>query len=146
MFVQIDRKNSLYSEALDLRYELFFKGTKYDRSVLLDDLESCSQHYANVENEQLIAYGRLTEFGGGRFQISQVVVKPFAQNRGYGSKLLLFLLRECEKSGYEEVFLNARLVAINLYERLGFKACGPEYISPKTKIAHVKMVKRRGAV
>lgn len=144
MFLEIQKESKLYQEALNLRYVLFFESTRYDQSVLHDELEPKSRHFAIVESERLIAYGRLSFIEGGIFQISQIVVNPSEQRKGYGSKLLSYLLEECERAGSKEVFLNARVSAVSLYSRLGFKVSGVEYLSPKTKIPHIKMVKRRG--
>ena len=141
MFLEIETESKIYKEALSLRYELFFKNTHYDQSVLHDDLELKSRHFVIVENGRLCAYGRLTAFGEGIIQISQIVVNLTEQKKGYGSTLLSNLLEECERVGYKEVFLNARVTAISLYKRLGFNVSGTEYLSPKTNIPHFKMVK-----
>ena len=56
--------------------------------------------------------------------ISLLCVKKAYQRAGYGKSLLDFCIKNCEKNGYKDFYLNVATTnssAIKLYEKLGFK-------------------------
>jgi predicted GNAT family N-acyltransferase len=137
---QIDTNSNLYKQALDLRYRLFFEEHGLSRNVVLDDIESSSRHYCISLSDDLLAYGRLTELGACNFKISQVVVPPVLQRRGYGKSLLKGIISSAYEFGAKTIELNSQVKAVSLYHSLGFKESGNKYPSKTTGISHVKMV------
>ena len=138
--LELNMGSELYNDALDLRYDLFFKKHKLPREILIDEYESRSKHIVLVRDESLIAYGRLTKIDQEICRISQVVVKPAEQGKGYGTKILHELVKQAEKSGCEKITLNARATAMQLYEKLGFTSNGQEFLSKSTGVPHVQML------
>ncbi len=140
--IHLDRTDELYKDALDLRYDLFFRAPGLPREVMFDALESSSFHIAAIENGSLCAYGRLSEESPRVFKISQMVVRPDMQGQGIGTIVLTKLTNEALAKGAEEIYLNARLHAVSMYEKSGFKVSGQPYVANNTEIPHVKMVRR----
>ncbi|MBP0049961.1 GNAT family N-acetyltransferase [Marinobacterium sp. AK62] len=140
--VELESSDELYKQALDLRYDLFFRTPGLPREILFDGLESRSLHVAVIDRGSLYAYGRLSEEGPRLFKISQVVVRPNMQGQGLGTRVLGKLMDLALDRGAEEIYLNARLHAISMYEKLGFTTSGDSYIAQRTGVPHIKMVKR----
>ncbi len=82
--IYLERTDELYQDALDLRYDLFFRTPGLPRKIMFDELESSSFHIAAVDNNSLCAYGRLSEESPRIFKISQMVVRPNMQGQGLG--------------------------------------------------------------
>lgn len=139
--IRLETNDDLYKEALDLRYELFFSEQGLPREILFDALEKDSIHIAIVAKNLLCAYGRLSEERPHIFKISQMVVRPHMQRQGLGTKVLTKLTNVALENGAKEIYLNARLQAVTMYEKLGFEITGATFVSKNTEVPHVKMVK-----
>lgn len=139
--IHLELTDELYQSALDLRYDLFFRTPGLPREVMFDELESRSLHVAVVDNGLLYAYGRLSEESPRRFKISQMVVRPNMQGQGLGTRVLIKLTHEAFVKGAEEIYLNARLHAVSMYEKLGFTTSGESYIAKSTGVPHIKMIR-----
>ncbi len=137
---ELEIGGKLYKEALKLRYELFFKQQDLPRNILIDEHENASQHIAIVSDEILLAYGRLTDLGEGTYQISQIVVIPQEQGKGYGAMILKELIERAGSNGCKKIILNARTTATKLYKKLGFIINGGEFLSKSTGVPHVQML------
>ncbi|MGP9767733.1 GNAT family N-acetyltransferase [Halomonas sp. AOP13-D3-9] len=140
-FIHLKGTDELYKEALDLRYDLFFRASGLPREVLFDALENDSLHVALIHDGSLCAYGRLSEESSRIFKISQMVVRPDMQGQGLGTSVLTKLTNIALEKGAQKIYLNARLHAVKMYEKLGFKTSGVSYVAKGTGVPHVKMVK-----
>lgn len=140
--IYLERTDELYQDALDLRYDLFFRTPSLPRKIMFDELESSSFHIAAVDNNSLCAYGRLSEESPRIFKISQMVVRPNMQGQGLGTRVLTKLTHEALAKGADEIYLNARLHAVSMYEKLGFKTSGQSYVANSTGVPHIKMIRR----
>ncbi|HEC97398.1 MAG TPA: GNAT family N-acetyltransferase [Nitrospirae bacterium] len=137
---EIKKGDALYKKAFELRYLLFFKEHNLPKEVINDEKEDKSTHIAISQEDELIAYGRLSKVNTTEFQISQMVVSPLYQNQGYGVKLLQEIMQIAKNKGAKNIMLNARTTATNLYKKLGFEKVGNVYNSQSTGIPHIKMV------
>ena len=135
----IETEDTIYEQVLDLRYELFFKAFDLPKSIVVDDLEEYSEHFVIQQGEALVAYARLTDQGSKTYKISQVVVQPAMQRKGFGTKLLKKMLSHAQEIGATRVELNSQVSAKGIYSRLGFSELGEVYPSKSTGLPHVKM-------
>jgi len=131
--------SDLYKQALNLRYELFFRDHGLPREILIDEHEKTSKHIAIVDGESLIAYGRVTGLGKGIYLLSQIVVKPQEQGKGYGSMILMKLVERAKNDGGKKIILNARTTATALYRKQGFINNSEVFLSKSTGVPHVQM-------
>ena len=60
-------------------------------------------------------------------KIGRVAVLPRYRGTGTGVALMRRLLEIAAERGFDEVYLNAQTSAAGFYERLGFRAEGPEF-------------------
>ena len=135
----ITEDSDLYREALDLRYTLFFKGFDLPKSVTADDLEPVSVHVALVENNNLLAYGRLSPLDSGTYRISQIVVYPEHRRKGFASRIVSELMLLGGELGAQKVVLNSQVPVLPLYRKLGFREYEDQYKVKLTGVLHQKM-------
>lgn len=136
--VQTEYKSEAWTQARKLRYELFFKEHQLPENVTDDEFDATSFHAVSINNGEVEAYGRLTPLQGSSFLISQMVVAPARQSKGLGGKVLEFLLTQTPGS---QVKLNARLPAVDFYSKFGFIKSGDEFLSSRTGVPHVLMIR-----
>lgn len=137
---ELEAGSNLYHEALELRYELFFQQHGLPWEIITDEHENTSRHIGIVSNGSLIAYGRITNLGEGVYKLSQIVVKPQQQGKGYGVMMLKKLVELAIISGGEKIILNARTTATQWYRKQGFISNGGEFLSQSTGVPHVQML------
>ncbi len=109
MIYEIELGDKYYHQAFNLRYSLFFREHGLPVTVVKDKFESSSRHFAIIENDTVIAYGRLTKIDNEVYKISQMAVREEKQKMGFGSIILKHLINIAEKSGGREIILNARI-------------------------------------
>jgi predicted GNAT family N-acyltransferase len=136
----ITTEDPIYKKVLSLRYTLFFREHQLPIDILFDEHESNSSHVVITKENCLIAYGRLSDLGEGELKISQVVVEPELQGRGYGKALLKKIIEIARVAGAKSIQLNARTTATKLYSELGFREEGGIYKSKSTNVPHIKMI------
>ncbi|AKG37859.1 GNAT family N-acetyltransferase [Paenibacillus durus] len=88
-----------------------------DYVKLKDDDEGT--HFGLFEGEQLIAVVSLF-VNGEEAQFRKFATLTSHQNRGYGSRLLTYMLGEAERSGVKRIYCNARSGKASFYEKFGF--------------------------
>lgn len=138
---QIQSNSNLYEQALSLRFQTFYEAYDLPWSVLFDEHEQNSTHLGLTDaNNDLLAYGRLTQLDHEHFKISQMVVRPDDQHKGYGSALLIELMNRATRQHAQSIMLNARLTATGLYEKRGFKSEGQPFLSATTTVPHIRMI------
>jgi len=103
-----------------------------------DDLDPVIAHVlafptADATNRDAVGTGRLEPTG----KIGRVAVLPSHRGTGAGLALMRSLMNLAAERGFTEVYLNAQLSAAGFYERLGFRADGPEF--DEVGIPHQRM-------
>ncbi len=142
MLYEIELGDIYYHQAFNLRYSLFFQEHELPKSIVKDNVESSSRHFAIIENDIVVAYGRLTKIDNEVYKISQLVVKKDKQNMGYGSKILKHLIDIAKQSGGKQIILHARIPFIEFYENHGFSTSGDIFLSKSTQLPHQRMIYR----
>lgn len=131
--------DAVYNDILLLRYDLFFKAYGLPFSVVQDELEGESEHYAIVKDDCLYAYGRVSEISPSEYKVSQVLVAPEFRGCGYGSYMLDHIVSTLMTRSGASVYLNARLSAERFYATVGFRRSGVPFLSRVTNVPHVRM-------
>ena len=80
-----------------------------------------------------VGTGRLEPTG----KIGRVAVLPQYRGTGAGVAVMRRLMDLAAERGFQEVYLNAQVSATGFYERLGFRADGPEF--DEVGIPHQRM-------
>jgi predicted GNAT family N-acyltransferase len=103
-----------------------------------DDLDPVIDHVLAFERldaakRDAVGTGRLEPTG----KIGRVAVLPQYRGTGVGVAVMHRLLDLAAERGFHEVYLNAQVSAAGFYERLGFRADGPEF--DEVGIPHQRM-------
>ena len=106
-------------EYYNLRWSLLRRPWGGKRGSELDDLESVSFHRAALLDAQIIAVGRI-HFIDKVAQIRYMAVKNRFSRKGVGSSIVSELEKIAIERNVKDVFLNARVNAIQFYEKNGY--------------------------
>lgn len=139
-FIFTTKKTDLYKQAIKLRYEVFFRPLNVSLDAVYDSLEDMSIHLVAKTNDAILGYGRLT-IENDEGQISQMVVEKDYRGIGLGAEIVRILIEKAAENGVARIFLNARIDALEFYEKLGFISIGTDFPSKKTGIPHKRMEK-----
>jgi predicted GNAT family N-acyltransferase len=102
-----------------------------------DAADPASRHVLAIAGKRdVVGTGRLEPTG----KIGRVAVLPQYRGTGVGSALVGHLVNQATEPGFTQVYLHAQATAVGFYERLGFRAEGPEF--DEVGIPHRRM--RRG--
>jgi len=138
-FSEIEKNGVLYDQARLLRYRTFFLSLGLPVSILDDEFEMSSRHFAISNKSELLGCCRLSQ-SGSVFTISQVVVSPSCRGQGLGATLIKRVISKAIELGAKRIDLSARESAISFYQYLGFNPVGEHYHSSTTGVQHIKMV------
>jgi len=97
----------------------------WNRSYFIHELEKndISELYVLVENDEVIAYGDIW-YMFENCDLTNIAVKRQYRNKGYGSKMLKYLIKTAAKKGCEFMHLEVDVLndaAINLYKKYNFE-------------------------
>ena len=98
----------------------------------------CRHVLAESRNRDAVGTGRLEATG----KIGRVAVLPQHRGTGVGGAIVRHLVDRARGLGLGEVYLHAQSAAVVFYERLGFRAEGPEF--DEAGIPHRRMRRRVG--
>jgi predicted GNAT family N-acyltransferase len=88
----------------------------------------------------IVGTARVVRYAPGVAKVQRVAVLPEARGRGIGAALMRLAEQIAGKRGDEEMILDAQLIAIPFYERLGYSAEGGVFLD--AGIEHRRMRKR----
>ncbi|EOL44556.1 GNAT family N-acetyltransferase [Enterococcus caccae] len=113
-----------YEQTLHLRNKVLRQ--PLGKSIFEEDLtiEKENDFYGWEKERQIIATLSIYTKENKVAQLTAFAVEPTYQNKGYGNRLLEFLLDDLGKKGYERVDVSARSSAKTFYEKSGFMVLG----------------------
>lgn len=103
-------------QAWQMRHEVMWPEKDLEYVKLADDDEGT--HYGLFEGEELVSVVSLF-IRGAEAQFRKFATLIAKQKKGYGSKLLIHVLAEAERSGVKRIFCNARSDKAPFYEKFG---------------------------
>lgn len=124
-----------YEQAAEIRYEALYGAWGLPRTLIDDTDGRTYRHVAAFEGARVVGYGRIW-LEGGESKIFQVCVAADRRDEGIGAAIVEELVGLARAMGRAEVTLDARVHAIEFYERLGFCVEGEEFISGRTGTPH----------
>ena len=121
-----------------VRRTVFIEEQRIDERDEWDDQDARATHVLVFDrtasaNRDAVGTGRLEPTG----KIGRVAVLPQYRGTGTGVALMQCLMDLAAERGFTEVYLNAQVTAAGFYERLGFRADGPEF--DEVGIPHQRM-------
>jgi predicted GNAT family N-acyltransferase len=121
-----------------VRRTVFIEEQRIDERDEWDELDPVVTHALVFDQS---ASAKRDAVGTGRLEptgkIGRVAVLPQYRGTGAGVAVMRRLLDLAAERGFNEVYLNAQVSAAGFYERLGFRADGPEF--DEVGIPHQRM-------
>lgn len=125
-------------ETWGLRHRVMWADKPLDFVKLPNDAQGL--HYGLFEDSKLVSV--ISMFANGeQAQFRKFATDMSRQGKGYGSRLLNFMIDEAKKQGIKELICDARVTAIGFYEKFGmqidsevFQKSGKDYVRMSLKI------------
>ena len=141
-FVQIEHKSKLYDQELALRDALLRRplGLAISETDVIEDADQL--HFGSVVDAtppELVACVVSVDLGNQRAKIRQMAVAETHQRQGIGTQLMKQAELRLQELGFRAIELNARVPAIEFYQRLGYIPVGDRFT--EVTIEHQKMTK-----
>jgi len=100
------------------------------------DHEPDTLHLGVYENGKLLCVGSFMKaskegLNGSQYQLRGMATAGGYQGKGYGKLLLKKAEKMLKKQGIDVIWCNARLKAIDFYEKLGYKSVGDLFDIPQ---------------
>lgn len=136
--IEIEPGTPRYLEAKELRYRTLYAEWDLPRELVEDTDGRTYRHVVALSGERIVGYGRI-HLEADPPHVYQVCVAHEARGTGVGSAVMDALVDMAREAGAPAVTLHARVHAIGFYEKLGFTAFGPEFLSGRTNTPHRAM-------
>ena len=138
--IKIIKPGKDFSEAMKVRVPVFVEEQGVPQERELDDFDKLSYHAVLYEDEFPIACGRLyINKKENTAKLGRVAVLKDHRRQGYGLMTCKKLINIAQTQGIKSIILHAQTHSVPLYERLGFKKSGGEFL--EENIPHYKMTK-----
>lgn len=125
----------------NLRWQVLRAPWQQPRGSEKDELDDEALHHMIIDNQQVIAVGRVHFIDAHTAQIRYMAVAPEYEKRGYGKQLLLSLEKSVKENNIHEIILHARESVTGFYEKQGYIIIRPSHTLFK-KIKHYLMIKK----
>lgn len=116
-----------------IRHKVFVEEQQIPSEEEWDELDAVSEHFLLLVNDRPVATARVTPEG----KIGRLAVLAPLRGKGLGEKIMQRAIEHCRRMGLKKVGLNAQISALGLYQKLGFKVTGEEYM--EVGIPHLPM-------
>ncbi len=93
-----------------------------------DDIENDCFHVIAVDNNKVIACGRLQFNNESEAQIRYMAVEPAYEGRGIGRQIVTMLEQHAAAHSRNNIVLDAREGAVGFYEKLGYRVTEKSYL------------------
>ena len=121
-----------------IRSNVFIEEQQVAPSEEQDGKDNDARHFAAMQGDEVVGTCRVRLLGSAA-KIERVAVVKECRNRGIGAILMRYVLQELKSLTDVRLFkLSSQAHAVPFYERLGFRAHGPEYMD--AGIPHYDMV------
>ena len=113
------------SQTWKLRKKVMWPTREIEYVQLEDD--HLGVHYGLYSEEELISVISLF-FDNQMVQLRKFATDTTSQQRGYGSKLLQYVLKDAETLGATQIWCHARIEKVSFYEKFGLCSVGEPFI------------------
>jgi len=117
------------TEAFSVRHPVLRPGQPLETCHFENDDLKSTKHFGFFERDNLIGIISVFKknnafFKENQFQIRGMAVLTDYQKKGIGAKLIRFAEHYIQKQKGDLIWLNARIIAVGFYEKLGYQIIG----------------------
>jgi len=127
MKVAVARTPEARAACFDVRAAVFIVEQGVPASEEWDGLDEVCTHFLAGEADAPAGCARLAS-NGEAAKVQRVAVMPSHRGTGLGARLMRASLDHARRAGFRVVVLDSQVQAIGFYEKLGFRAHGPEFL------------------
>jgi predicted GNAT family N-acyltransferase len=124
------------SETWEIRHRVMWAGKPFDDVKLPND--DAGLHFGLFRNDILLSVVSLF-IENETAQFRKFATETAEQGKGYGAKLLEYLIEKCIEKNVKTLWCNARTSASGFYEKFGLEVVSDAWV--KDGIEYVKMLK-----
>lgn len=106
-----------YNEVLDIRHKAMYPDREKDIVVLPDDNMGLHMGYY-VEGKPVSVFSLFLK--DGEIQFRKFATLPECQGKGYGTRLVKWLIDYAEDMKFQRIWCNSRADKIDFYKKYGF--------------------------
>ncbi|WMW22608.1 GNAT family N-acetyltransferase [Methanolobus mangrovi] len=128
-----------FSDAYDVRKNVFVLEQSIDESLELDEYDAISLHLVVYNNRTPVATGRVFGYSDS-FVIGRICVLKEYRSMHLGTLLMEKLIEKAISMRAKEVHLSSQLYATGFYSKFGFEEYGNTYLD--AGIEHISMVRK----
>ena len=121
-----------------LRHEVMWPEMPFDFIQLPED--SKGTHFGLFIDTSLVSIVSLFETDIGVAQFRKFATKENQQGKGYGTKLLSYLLKFAQKEGFHTLWCNARVDKTAYYKNFGLLETDKTYVKQNIKFVILEKV------
>jgi predicted GNAT family N-acyltransferase len=116
------------ARCLALRREVFVEEQGVSIEEEMDAHDPACAHFLALAAGEAVGTARLRMTPDGRVKAERVAVRRPFRRAGVGRALMRALEDEARARGQRALVLNAQVAVVAFYERLGYRAEGPEFL------------------
>jgi len=116
------------ARCLAIRRAVFVEEQGVPLEEEMDAHDPACAHFLALSLGEAVGTARLRVTGDGRPKAERVAVRRPFRRAGVGRALMCALEDEARARGQRELVLNAQVAVVAFYERLGYRAEGPEFL------------------
>ena len=116
------------ARCLAIRREVFVEEQGVPLAEEMDEHDAACVHFLALVGGEAVGTARLRVTVDGHPKAERVAVRRPFRGAGVGRALMRALEDEARALGARELLLNAQLPVVAFYERLGYRAEGPEFL------------------
>ena len=115
---------------------MFIKGQNVSQELEIDGLDDESEHVIARLDEKPIGCARI-RYVDGKAKLERIAILEQYRGKGYGKKLMEFLVDYCRKKDVSGITMNAQYYLLDFYKSLGFEPVGEKFL--EAGIEHIEM-------
>ena len=140
MKITLANKQKDFFEVMRIRTVVFVIEQNVDPEIELDSLDADAVHFLIYNEDGIgVACCRFL-FTEGHYKLGRLAVLKEYRKMGLASKLISAVEEYAKKQGVTELYLNAQLAALRLYQKAGYSQFGEVF--DDAGIDHIAMVKQ----
>ena len=127
---QVEIKKVVAEDVRPLRHSELRKGQDFSTTSYIEDYEAGTFHMACIVDEKIVTCAsyypeKSIKIKSNRaYRLRGMATDSQFQRKGYASDLMEESFKELKKRDCDMVWCNARLVAVDFYQSVGFKITG----------------------
>ena len=110
-----------------IRIDVFCDEQNVSRDIEFDGLDDQCRHYLVTLDDAEIGTARARPLNDREIKLERIAVRSEFRNTGIGRLLMVRVLSDAARSGYECAVLNSQVQACPFYAKLGFEIEGEPF-------------------